>query len=283
MGAHSVTNPGREEGESMKNTIGLLGVGNMGTAILEGLFKKRVSSPRRVWVYDKMRAKESAFARKWGVRRAASAEDLARRVQWVILAVKPQDLAVTGAELKPALTKKHGIISILAGTPAAKIRRAVGAKPVIVRSMPNLGAKAGASMTAVTGSSRSALRIAKTIFDACGRTVVLPERFFDLVTAVSGSGPAYFFFLMEVLARFGASHGLSRADAELLAVQTASGAALLAAGGEASPQEWRARVTSKKGTTEAAFKVMKRSGVEKILARAFQAALERGRELSRSV
>ena len=122
---------------------------------------------------------------------------------------------------------------------------------------------------------------AKTIFDACGRTVVLPERLFDLVTAVSGSGPAYFFFLMEVLADFGVRHGLKRKDAELFAVQTARGAAQLAASSDVSPKEWRERVTSKKGTTEAAFKVIKRSGVDKVFAKAFQAALDRGRELSK--
>jgi len=265
----------------MKDTIGLIGVGNMGTAILEGLFDRRISKPSQVWIYDKMQDKARDFSKQWGVHLAVSAEQAALRSQWILLAVKPQDLSTIGAELKPVLNRKHGIISILAGTPAAKIRRAVGAKPAIIRSMPNLGAKVGQSMTAVTGTSKTALRAAKTIFDACGQTVVLPERFFDLVTAVSGSGPAYFFFLMEVLADFGVRHGLKRQDAELLAVQTARGAAQLAAGAEVSPKEWRSRVTSKKGTTDAAFQVILRSGVDKVLTKAFQAALNRGRELSR--
>jgi len=265
----------------MKDTLGLVGVGNMGTAILEGLFVRGISKPSQVWIYDKMQDKTRDFSKKWGVHRAASVEEVACNSRWILLAVKPQDLSIIGAELKPNLTRKNGIISILAGTPVAKIRRAVGAKPAIIRSMPNLGAKVGQSMTAVTGTSKDALQAAKTIFDACGRTVVLPERFFDLVTAVSGSGPAYFFFLMEVLADFGVRHGLKRKDAELLAVQTAQGAAKLAAGSDVSPQEWRDRVTSKKGTTEAAFKVIKRSGADKVFAKAFQAALDRGRELSR--
>lgn len=264
----------------MKDTIGLIGVGNMGTAILEGLFERRISKPSQVWIYDKMQDKVRDFSKKWAVHRASSAEEVALRAQWILLAVKPQDLSLIGAELKPALTRKHGIISILAGTPAIKIRRAVGTKPAIIRSMPNLAAKVGQSMTALTGTSKHALQAAVAIFDACGRTVILPERFFNLVTAVSGSGPAYFFFLMEVLADFGVRHGLKRKDAELLAVQTAQGAAQLAAGSDVSPQEWRDRVTSKKGTTEAAFKVIKRSGVDKVFTKAFQAALNRGRELS---
>ena len=264
----------------MKDTIGLIGVGNMGTAILEGLFERGISKPSLVWIYDKMNDKTQDFSKKWGVHQAFSVEEVACQTRWILLAVKPQDLSVIGAELKPVLTRKHGIISILAGTPAVKIRRAVGVKPAIIRSMPNLGAKVGQSMTAVTGTSNSALQAAKTIFNACGRTVVLPERFFDLVTAVSGSGPAYFFFLMEVLADFGVRHGLKRKDAELLAVQTARGAAELAASPDVSPQEWRERVTSKKGTTEAAFKVIHRSSIDKNFAKAFQAALDRGKELS---
>ncbi|MBP9865514.1 MAG: pyrroline-5-carboxylate reductase [Candidatus Omnitrophica bacterium] len=265
----------------MKDTIGLIGVGNMGTAILEGLFERRISKPSQVWIYDKMQDKAREFSKKWGVHQTSSAGEVARHAQWILLAVKPQDLSSIGAELKPSLTRKHGMISILAGTPAVKIRKAVGTKPAIVRSMPNLGAKVGQSMTAVTGTEKKALQAARTIFDACGRTVILPERFFDLVTAVSGSGPAYFFFLMEVLTDFGVRHGLKRQDAELLAVQTARGAAHLAAGLDVSPKEWRERVTSKKGTTEAAFKVIQRSKVDRVLAKAFQAALDRGRELSR--
>lgn len=265
----------------MRDKIGLIGVGNMGTAILEGLFAGRISKPSQVWIYDKMEDKTRDFLKKWAVHQASSAEEVARQTQWILLAVKPQDLGFIGEELKPLLTRKQGILSILAGTPAAKIRRSVGEKPMIVRAMPNLGAKVGQSMTAVTGTSKHALQTAKTIFDACGRTVVLPEKFFDLVTAVSGSGPAYFFFLMEILADFGVKHGLKRQDAELLAVQTARGAVELAACPDVSPNEWRKRVTSKKGTTDAAFKVIKRLGGDKVFAKAFQAALSRGRELSR--
>lgn len=266
----------------MKENIGLLGAGNMGTAILEGLFQKGISTPGRVWVYDKMPGKAKQFAKAWKVHCAGSAADLIRHSRWIILAVKPQDLDTLAAELKESLEGRHGLISILAGTPASKIRRQVGSKPAVVRAMPNLGAKTGASMTAITGTSKPALKAAKTIFDACGKTLILPERFFDLVTAVSGSGPAYFFYLMESLAAFGRQNGLSREDAELLAVQTALGASTLASAAEFSPAEWRERVTSKKGTTDAALKVMRKSGLQKILFRAFKAAMLRGRELSRT-
>ncbi len=266
----------------MKETIGLLGVGNMGTAILEGLFEKKISAPPRVWIYDKIKAKPRDFAKKWKIHTAQSAGELARQSRWILLAVKPQDLLAVGAELKGVLTARQGLISILAGTPILKLRKAVGAKAAIVRAMPNLGAKVGESMTVVTGGTREALGAAREIFNGCGRTLTLPERFFDLVTALSGSGPAYFFYLMEMLAGFGISEGLSQKNAELLAIQTAMGAGKLAAAFPVSPKEWKDRVTSKKGTTEAALKVLKRSGADLVFARAFRAALNRGRELSGS-
>ncbi len=265
----------------LTETLGLIGAGNMGGAILEGLIQKKVAGPDKIWVYDKIQEKAAEFASKYRVHEAKSNQDVAASAKILLLAVKPQDLAATAAEFQAKLTPQHIIISILAGTPAAKVAQAAGGKAKVVRAMPNLGAKVGESVTAFTGTDQAALDAAEIIFSACGKTLRLKEEFFDLVTAVSGSGPAYFFLLMELLAKEGVRHGLSQKDAELLAVQTAAGAAKLAQSAGESPAVLRERVTSKGGTTAAALKVFSERKLEEIVQQAVQAALDRGRELSK--
>lgn len=268
---------------AISQKLGVIGVGNMGGAILEGLFAKKLISPRQVFVYDKIVEKAREFARKYSVQASDSNEGLVRQTEVVLLAVKPQDLAETASQFQGALTSKHLLISILAGTPIAKISQALmGPGPKIVRAMPNLGAKVGEAVTAVTGSEPSHVKLAEQIFSGCGKTVVLEEKYFDLVTAVSGSGPAYFFFLMELLVKEAAAQGLSEAQARLLAVQTALGAGKLAAAAAESPEELRKMVTSKGGTTEAALKVLFEAKVDESFRKAVRAAVERGRELSLS-
>ena len=265
----------------IKETIGVIGVGNMGSAILEGLFRKKLARPAQVWVYDKIKDKAAEFSRHWKVQAASSNADLVSRAEVVLLAVKPQDLESTGAELRAFFKKSHVLISILAGTPLAKIRPSVGSSPSLVRAMPNLGAKVGESVTALAGADAQSLSVAEQIFSGCGKTVRLEEKHFDLVTAVSGSGPAYFFLLMEVLADFAVRNGLDSETAQTLAVQTAVGAGLLAQSTQVSPAEFRKQVTSKGGTTEAALKVLEDKNFAATFREALDAAVRRGRELSR--
>ena len=265
----------------IKETIGIMGVGNMGSAIVEGLIKKKIARPSQILAYDKIGEKAEAFVKLWKARRTSSNRELVRKAEVILLAFKPQDLFEAAGEFQPELKKSHVLISILAGTPQAKIRKALGTQPALVRAMPNLGAKVGEAMTVLTGSKTESVRLAEQIFSACGRTLQLEEKYFDLVTAISGSGPAYFFFVMELLAREGVSQGLSQQDAELLAVQTAVGAACLAQTAKDSPEGLRRMVTSKGGTTEAALKVLETKNFPGIFHQALEAALKRGQELSR--
>lgn len=265
---------------SIKERIGVIGVGNMGGAILEGLFKKKIAQPSQVVVCDKIKEKAAGFAAKWKVKEAASAGEVLKDAEIILLAVKPQDLASMEQELRPALNQKHLLISILAGTPIVRIRKVVGEKPALVRAMPNLGAQAGEAITALTSTQPDRLPLAEKFFSGCGKTLRLEEKYFDLVTAVSGSGPAYFFLLMEMLAAFAKEKGLSQADAQALAIQTAVGSGLLAQASPSSPEELRKMVTSKGGTTEAALKVLEEKNFRGIFHEALEAALRRGRELS---
>ena len=265
----------------LSERIGVLGVGNMGGAILEGLFKKKLAEPSQVYVCDKIKEKAAQFAAQWKTKIIPDATGLVNQTDVLLLAVKPQDLQELGPGLKTQLNKLHTVISILAGTPIAKIKEAVGENASIVRAMPNLGAKVGEAITALTSVHNRSLGLAEKIFSGCGKTVILEEKYFDLVTAISGSGPAYFFLLMELLAKEAEAQGLSEKVARELAVQTAVGAGLLAKGSEFSPAELRRQVTSKGGTTEAALNVFENEGLARIISRGVQAALQRGRELSR--
>lgn len=266
----------------IKERIGLTGVGNMGGAILEGLFKKGLAYPSQVWVYDKITERGAEFSKQWKVNLASSNQDLAGKTSLVILAVKPQDLFEAAEEFKASLKSTHCVISILAGTPIAKIRQAIAGNFKVVRAMPNLGAKVGAAVTALTTDdcAGEGLVLAERIFSGCGKTVCLEEKHFDLVTAVSGSGPAYFFLMMELLMKEGIRNGLTEADARLLAVQTAVGAGRLAQASPSPPEELRKMVTSKGGTTEAALNLLDSKNFPEIFHEALQAALNRGRELS---
>lgn len=264
--------------------IGLIGAGNMGTAILSGLLEKELILPDQVWVFDKAVQKSDEFADRWKIRRAISAADIALCAQVILLAVKPQDLEAVAAEVKPYLKDKHLLISILAGTPLAKLKTAFGENIHMVRAMPNLGAKAGESMTVLMGTDADSEKMAEQIFLGCGKAMKLDEKFFDLATALSGSGPAYFFLLMEMLVQTALVHGLSKEEALRLIAQTSLGAAALAQPVEgqwsADFAELRERVTSKGGTTEAAVKVLEEGQVRELFQKAFESAIKRSQQLS---
>lgn len=261
--------------------IGLIGVGNMGASILEGVLARKLAAPSGVLVYDKDAGKARVFSREHRVAVAASIPDLLKKADVVLLAIKPQDFSLFALEHKASFRPGQGVISILAGLTTEKIGKALGKNARIVRAMPNLGAKAGASMTVVCGKNRKWISFAEALFSGCGEVVTLPEKTLDLVTAISGSGPAYFFHLMELLEDFGVKQGLPPRVAATLAIQTGLGAALVAKGSGVSCGELRKMVTSKKGTTEAALKTLQKMKFGNIFKCALAAAMRRSRELRR--
>ncbi len=264
-----------------RHKMGLIGVGNMGTSILEGVLKRRLATPSCIWVYDKIVAKAKAFSRCCHVRAASSITELLKNADIVLLAVKPQDLYSFAAEHKASFRAGQCVISILAGITTDKIEAELGRGVAVVRAMPNLGAKIGQSMTVLCGKNKKSNSIAAQLFSGCGEVVTLPEKMLDLVTALSGSGPAYFFHVMELLEAFGVKKGLSPKIARILAIQTGLGAVLLAKHSQASCAELRQMVTSKKGTTEAALKILQRRRFGKIFHQALVAAMDRSRQLRR--
>jgi len=267
------------------DTIGFIGAGNMAEALIKGVINAGVYKPKHILINDIQADRLALLTRQYGVQTVANSAALANKVDILILSVKPQNMTEALQAIKGTVKHSTLIISIAAGIRVAKIACALGDIPII-RVMPNTPALIGEGASALFANSKARPMMdgAMKIFSAVGRTVIVDnEDLFDAVTAVSGSGPAYFFLLMEEMIRAGHDLGLPAEIARILVLQTAKGAAMLAAErdkfGE-SPSELRRKVTSPGGTTEAALKVFTAREFGQIVEQALRAARDRSRELS---
>lgn len=263
--------------------IGFIGAGNMASALAGGLLA-RGWKPARIALSDAYPAQLEAHAQR-GFKTTTDNLALLQHADVLVLAVKPQVMAEV---LKPlaalAQEKKPLIISIAAGIPVASLERWLGGALPIVRAMPNTPALVQAGATglyanaAVSAEQKAA---AETILGAVGLTLwVDKEELIDAVTAVSGSGPAYFFYVMEAMMAAGRELGLDEKAARALTLQTALGAAQMAITADVGPDELRRRVTSPGGTTERAVAAFDEAGLKDIFARALKACADRGAELA---
>ena len=263
--------------------IGLIGAGNMGKALVKGLVEKSVY-PQNISVFDLDTKKTTAIKKEAHVKLAKSSRQCASLSDVVILAVKPKDIQQVSEDITSVLGKDALVISIAAGIPLAKIE-SYFKKPVsLIRVMPNMPALVGSGMSAYSLGKHAAnkhKKIAEGILSAIGEVVETPERMLDLVTAVSGSGPAYFFLVAEKLIEAAYELGMKVDVAKRLVYQTAFGSGkVLALSGE-DPEVLIERVASKGGTTEAALKVFQKQGIGKIIQDAVKAAYKRSKEISR--
>jgi pyrroline-5-carboxylate reductase len=264
--------------------IAFVGGGNMARALIGGLLRQGVPA-EQLCVGEPLAPLREALERELGVATAADNAVAIRDAGLVVLAVKPQAAASVLLELRSALLAQRPVLlSIVAGLRVAELERACSNAVAIVRAMPNRPALIGAGVTglyappSVTATQRS---IAECVAIAAGRTVWLrSEAELDIVTALSGSGPAYFFLLAEQMARAGESLGLEHETALVLAIETLHGAGALAHGSSSSLAEQRSAVTSKGGTTEAALEALRAGGFDALIDVALKAAAARSTELA---
>jgi pyrroline-5-carboxylate reductase len=259
----------------------LLGCGKMGTALLEGWLARGLAPGALTVLEPTPSPRLDALARE-GLRLNA---ELPARPAVAVLAVKPQSMGDALPRLAALGQGETVFLSIAAGTPIRAFEAALGQRTPIVRAMPNTPAAIGRGITALVGNAHAgeaALALAEALMQAVGETVRLDdERQMDAVTAVSGSGPAYVFLLIEALAAAGAAEGLPAELALRLARATVAGAGALAASADTPPGRLREDVTSPGGTTAAALGVLMREpgGVPGLLREAVAAAAARSREL----
>lgn len=262
-------------------TVGFLGFGNMGSAIAAGLVARGVLAPRDIAAHDPD-AGRTAQAAGLGARTFASAAELAAVADTLVLSVKPQMWREATAPMAGALRPGARIVSIMAGVSIAAMRSVFGEDARIIRVMPNTPAMVGAGAAGIApgpGCDDDDAAAARTMFEAVGVAEIVAESDLDAVTALSGSGPAYFFHLVECLVNAAVAEGLEPGVANRLAVQTALGAGrLLAESGEPAAT-LREKVTSKGGTTFAALEAFRGRDFEGTIAQGVRAAAARSREL----
>lgn len=267
----------------LQGCYGFLGYGNMGEAILAGLLENKALEPDAVRVYDPVPARMDAAAAR-GVTCAASPGELASACDTLLLAVKPQSLNDALAPLVGVVAPSVRVVSIMAGISIAVLRERFGPLARILRVMPNTPALVGAGAAAIACSDTCGpedIEAGRTIFGAVGIVELVQETDIDAVTALSGSGPAYFFYLAECMIKAAVEEGLSEDLAGRLAAQTLMGAGKLLVSTGVPPARLREQVTSKGGTTFAALEAMRAHEFEAIIQAAVHAAAERSRELGK--
>ena len=263
----------------------LIGAGHMGGALLRGWVAHKLTPIIVVEPEPSSELKHLALKNRVRLVRDVSGVRVTR-IRACVVALKPQILRTEAARMRAISDAGAPMISIAAGTTIGALTNAWGRKARIIRAMPNVPGAIGHGITGLyaaknaTGADR---KLAQQLLSALGETVWLKhEALIDSVTAVSGSGPAYVFLMVEALAEAGAREGLPRADAKRLARATLAGAGALLDHDPREPEELRRSVTSPHGTTEAALNVlMAKNGLKPLIARAVSAARKRGRELGR--
>jgi len=263
--------------------LGVLGAGYMGRALVKALINQGVDRSQ-IKAAETCVTAARAVRDEFGVDVSAEGASFFPGVDSVVLAVKPQDMAQALQVMRPELERYRPlVISIAAGLTVSRLQQWCGADVPIIRAMPNRPAMVGAGVTglyAPTGFDNTLKARAEAILGAAGSVVwVEDEALMDVVTAVSGSGPAYFFRFAEALAAAGRLQGLSESTARQLAQATLRGAGMMASS-DADLSALRASVTSRGGTTAAALDVIETRGIQAMVEAAVIAAVNRGRELS---
>jgi len=266
----------------MSLKLSFIGGGNMARSLIGGLIARGASADDIV-VADPIAAQRESLRAQYGIRTTADNTEAVQKAELVILAVKPQEMRNVTLGIAEAMSSECLIVSVAAGIRASEIQRWAKGRPV-VRCMPNRPALQGCGITALFATQDVAAEArtkAEAVLSAVGATLwVTQESHMDVVTAVSGSGPAYFFLLIEMLEQAGAKLGLPPDVSRRLAVETAYGSGLMAREASESPATLREQVTSKGGTTEAALAHLEAHKVRAIFADAIAAAARRSSELA---
>jgi pyrroline-5-carboxylate reductase len=264
--------------------IGFVGGGNMARALIGGLIG-RGTAAAQLSVGEPAPGARESLARDFKVRVSADNRAAIDGCDLVIVAVKPQEVGAVLKALAPQLQATRTVlVSVAAGIQIASLSAWVGAEVPVIRTMPNRPALIGAGVTGMFAAPTVTMeqrRLAEQTLQAAGQTVwVARESDLDIVTALSGSGPAYFFLLAELMMQAAVAQGLAPEAARQLAVGTLQGAGALARLSDGDLGRLRAQVTSKGGTTEAALGVFAAADLPGIVERAMQAAAQRSRELA---
>lgn len=262
-------------------TIAIIGAGVMGETLLAGLI--RAGWPASdITASDRRAVRRAELEQRYGVATASNA-DAAAAADTVVLVVKPQDIGEVIPEIAEHVRVGTLVVSLCAGVTTAQLEAVLPEGVPVVRVMPNTPAQVSEGMAAISAGSHASaadLEHAVALLEAVGKAVVVPERYQDAVTAISGSGPAYLFFVAEAMIDAAVLLGIPRDTATLLVTQTMVGSAKLLAEGGEHPTVLRERVTSPAGTTAAALRQLEERSVKAAFIAAMVAARDRSAELA---
>jgi pyrroline-5-carboxylate reductase len=263
--------------------IAILGAGQIGEALLTGLLSTGWREPDEIVATVRREERAKELAERHGVRATTSNPEAVNGAAMIVIAVKPQDFDTLLGEIGGILSPEQTVLSIAAAVPTTAIEERIAAGVPVLRAMPNTPATVHEGVAGLCAGAHAGdehLALAEDVLLHVGRVVQVPERYMDAVTAVSGSGPAYFALLAEAMIEAGILLGLSREDTTELVVQTMLGTAKLLRDEKMHPVELREMVTSPGGTTIRAIRELEQAGVRAAFLNAIQAAMDRGRELA---
>jgi pyrroline-5-carboxylate reductase len=264
--------------------VGFIGSGKMAEAMISGLIANGFASPCEIVVSDISGERLTAINHAYGVRVTLSNSEVVALAKICVLAVKPQQLGEVLGDLASLISANHLMVSIAAGKSTSYLESLLPAGRV-VRVMPNIACLVGAGMNVYTRGSRATAddgTLVANLLGCCGRAMEVPESLFDAVTALSGSGPAFFAYLLDQMVEGAVKEGMPREQALILGAQTMAGTAQLLLQKNMSPAALAAAVTSAKGTTAAGREVLESQVTADILGRTIQAAARRSRELGKT-
>ncbi|MDP8257087.1 MAG: pyrroline-5-carboxylate reductase [Candidatus Alcyoniella australis] len=265
------------------HSIGIIGAGNMGEILIKGILRGELLPAERIIASDLGADKLAGIAKNYGVRTTADNRELVRETSIVLLAVKPQNVTHVLKGIGDELDSNHLLISIAAGVSTGTLHKLAGNGSRLVRVMPNAPAMVGEGMSVLCPAQNVGeddLALAREIFDSIGRSVVLhDESLMDVVTGLSGSGPAFIFMMIEALSDAGVQLGLSRKVSNLLSAQTVLGAAKMFIDTGRHAGYLKDLVATPGGTTFAGLKELERGNFRSTMMEAVEAATRRSREL----
>jgi pyrroline-5-carboxylate reductase len=266
-----------------RRRVAILGVGTIGESLLRGLLSGGWREPGELVATVRSEERAAELAARYAVRATMSNAEAVAGAELVVIAVKPQDFDVLLGEIGGVLTPEQTVLSVAAAIPTAAIEQRVSDGVPVVRAMPNRPATVHEGIAGVCAGAHADdehLTLAEEALSHVGAVVRVPERYMDAVTAVSGSGPAYFALLAEAMIEAGILLSLSREVSTTLVVQTMLGTAKQLRDEGMHPVELRESVTSPGGTTIAAIRELEQAGVRAAFLNAIQAAMDRSRELA---
>lgn len=269
-------------------TLGFIGGGNMAEAIIRGILSKGLFKPQQIVATDKSGERRDYLAKTFGIPVLSSNKEVLEKADAVLFAVKPQNIVDVMTDLRDHIRKDQLFLSILAGTRAATIEAGLASpqfpRPRVVRVMPNTPALVGMGMAGISGGTNATeadVDLAQSIFSSVGKVIVIEEVQMDAMTALSGSGPAYLFYVIESLIEAGVEIGFSAEESEEIVLQMVLGSAVLARESGKPVEELRRQVTSPGGTTAAGIAVLDAREVRDDFIAAVVAAEERGQQLGK--